>query len=1784
MNAPIASPGSRVLDVCVLGPLVVRNGPGDDVVSLGGPQQRKVLAALVTSPNEVLSYDRLVEVLWPDGNEPENARRSAISYVARLRAALGDGVIATTDVGYVLVSGRLTLDADRAVAMIDRARTMPPASAFEVLDVALRLWRGPVFGDLNGEWWARSFVSRFEELHLTALADRVDALSADGWNVHALTDAQALVEQHPLREQFVERAMRGLHACGQTPEALRVFQLHRSRLADATGLEPSVALSALERSLLDGKDAAPRPIDLGHPLRGYILQELVGEGSFGSVYRAHHPALDRDVAIKVIRADLADDRAFIGRFEAEAQLVARLEHPHIVPLYDFWRQPGGAFLVFRFLRGASAQHRLRRDGPFTIDAATQMLVEVGDALSAAHRIGVVHRDVKPANILFDEAGAAYLIDFGIAAPAGRDRTEGRQHVGGSAGSPQYASPEQLRDGVEDGRADQYALAATVWELLAGVTPFAADTAESLVATKLRTTLPSLDGVRDDVPAELSAVLSRAGALHPADRYPSVDVFVDAFVAAQRSAEAFGGTTTLAPDAALAVDPKETAPGPLRIAVNPYKGLRPFGEADAADFFGRANLVDQLRHSVERSEFTCVIGPSGSGKSSIVLAGLVPHLRASGALVVRLAPGRDPFHSLSAAFEQVATDSSSALVSPAALRRPGGIRDAVATLGSDGGAFSGRGGLAIVVDQFEELWTQVEPEVRRSFADELVLALSADRTRVVATIRADFFDRPLSDPTIGPLVADHAFVVPPMSASELHEVITAPAERVGVRLEAPLVSGLVAEMTNQPGALPLLSFTLAELFERRRGSIITLDLYEEVGGLAGSLSRQADELTEQVAAGDDAVVRRLFTRLVTPGEGSEDTRRRVPTRELAGVPTSVIDAFVARRLLTVDHDRVTREPTIEVAHEVLLRSWTRLRGWLTDERAWMRELRSLTTASAAWETGDRNEGDLYRGPRLAVAGDLASTRTDALTEGEQRFLAASQEHEAHEATEIHRRLAEERRQNRRLRRSLVGIAVLLLGALIAGSMALVQRRSATRARRVAEVQRAAATSSETKALISTLAGKSLALRSSERDLAALLAVEAWRRAPSADARSALFGTFTFDPGFLGYVKRPGLASTIGLAIPGTTDVLVGGYPQAAGPVGPRHWSGPVRIDALTLKVKGQLPAVSTDLVEDMTLAVSPNGRFAAQQMTEKGGLLRNAVFDLTTNKRVGPVIDARLLGYAGYAGLAVDNGGTRLVITSPVDATALIFDARSGERVALIPGPPDQPLDVVRVTATYAPNGRLFLGSLGDTLRVLNPDTFAVEQTITVPNHIGRDIQFSNDGSFMVIRGTFEDAASRLQTGSIARIEIPSGKVDWILDGKNYGYGDCDQFVFSEAHDRLWCGDYFGSITERFLANGGRTGRVRASQEGWVGHLAIIDTPSNAVLLAFGVNTGQFTRWAIDGGGLVQRVVARGHGLIGLVDGGFMMVGTPNGRAVPFNEDPQLWDPAHDRAIDDAPTFLLARTNGSRVAGIFADRSSGVYNPTTKKRVVLKQTPSSGQSSVPTPLAGSADGVVGAIGLTIGPQSGRIVLVDLRDGKQLREINVESQIYSVAVSPDHTRVYAAGPALGLSMFDATTGKLLAKSTNNRVGAVVTSRQGRLAVSDVSGNIALVDPKTLASIRELPGSRGLSSFMTFDASGSLLLIRGNDNTASIIDVDSAQRVGDTVAIDATDGIVGGVGLSSDATTLAVSNGTTGGVSLWDLRPDRWVAAACTLAGRNLTRDEWRTYLSKLGPYRATCPAHA
>jgi DNA-binding SARP family transcriptional activator/class 3 adenylate cyclase/ABC-type glycerol-3-phosphate transport system substrate-binding protein len=1028
----------------LLGPLEVTDGGRP--VTLGGPRQRLVLAHLLLAANRVVTMEELIERVW-DEEPPPAARNTIQSYVSHLRAALGADRIEGKTPGYVVHAEPEELDVLRFEQLLRRSRRQlptEPREASATIDEALELWRGSPLSDLADAPSLTGEIARLQELRTAAVEDQLAARLSVGEHAEVLPDLERLVVEHPLRERLWTHLLLARYRSGRQAEALEGFRRAQEILADELGIDPSPELQDLHRRILQQDPTLQLS---GKPLRGYRLLERVGEGAFGVVWRSLDPELGREVGIKQIHPRLADDPSFVRRFEQEAQTIARLEHPHVVPLYDYWRDGSGAYLVMRWMRGGNLEEALER-GSLPPERAVAIVDQLSAALSAAHRAHTVHRDVKPANVLLDDDGNAYLSDFGIA----EDLTDWREVI--PPASLGYYSPEQLRGEEVTPSSDVYGLGMIVQDLVNG---------------------------RHGDP-RVADVISRATADDPDSRYREAgDVAV-----ALRDALGFRlpGIST---DGTVGER-------------NPYKGLHAFAEADADDFFGRDALVDRLvrrmAEAVEGSRFLAVVGPSGSGKSSVVRAGLIPTLRA-GALpgsdrwfFLEMLPGSHPMEELEAALQRIAVDPPPRMLE-LLERDERGLARIVGHLLPDDGTE-----LVLVVDQLEEVFTMVEEEQTRDhFLRSLVEAAQepGSRLRVVVTLRADFYDRPLSFPSLAELMRTRMETVVPLTAEELERAIGGPAERVGVVPELALVAEMVADVSDRPGALPLLQYALTELFDRRRGRALTLEAYREIGGVSGALARRAEELFAAMSEEGREATKQLFLRLVIPGDGPSDTRRLVPRAELLSVQLDrrvmegVIDTFGRHRLLAFDRDPATRGPTVEVAHEALLRSWDRLRMWIDGAREDLRHHRRLSGAATDWEASGRDPGLLLRGRRLEELHALEASTELALSRDEQEYLAASARERDRELEEDRARADRERALERRsVSRLRALVAVLTVAVLVAAGLTAVTANRTREAERLRD-----------EAQVAGVTGAALSNLQSDPELSLLLALHAVDLAASRD---------------------------------------------------------------------------------------------------------------------------------------------------------------------------------------------------------------------------------------------------------------------------------------------------------------------------------------------------------------------------------------------------------------------------------------------------------------------------------------------------------------------------------------------------------------------------------------------------------------------------------------------------------------------------------------------------------------
>jgi WD40 repeat protein/energy-coupling factor transporter ATP-binding protein EcfA2 len=735
----------------------------------------------------------------------------------------------------------------------------------------------------------------------------------------------------------------------------------------------------------------------GQTINGYHIQHRLGVGGMGEVYLAIKPAPEPgapelNYAIKfvinkqpmlltgVVPKPTPDQ---LDRFRREARLIASVKHPHIVSLVDYGVHEVDQvpYMVMDYLDGGTLADRI--DGSLLpLESIMGWLTQIIGALAYAHerrQETLVHRDIKPSNILLDHDGNAYLSDFGIA----QLLTDSGQTTS-IMFSPQYAAPEQVSKPTATTAVDLFSLGMVAWELLSGKGTEPRDP-----STKLEVlSLPSIANYRTDLNAsQVDAVLAKATAHDPAARYAHVGDFQEALRAALFGLE---GAATY------------RAEIPWR-GENPYMGLAAFDETEAANFFGREALTEALVAHVGQSglagRMLALVGPSGSGKSSLLQAGLIHRLKA-GAL-----PGSDGW-----VYKQMNGYSNDLL----RLLDVELTRDTQYPPGMFQSTLEGQDGLlstvdrllprdkavqmVLVLDQFEEVFTQVtDAEVRRHFLDLLTRAVTSPhaRLRLVIGLRADFYDGPMQHGDFGRLVDAYNVSVLPMSQDELRAAIVEPARKVGLRFESALEETILADAEGQAGALPLLQYLLSQMVQQDTvvGSTLRRQTYTDLGGVARALGNQADALYDKLTDEQQQAIRQVFLRLVTVGEedGGRDTRRRANMSEVnATLPQAdyVVELFARERLLTLDRRKGATEPTVEVAHEALIQTWGRLRGWLDSARRDLPLSRELTALTARWVNAQRGPDSLTLfGERLLEMEQFAVQTDIQLTLSEREYVAA-----------------------------------------------------------------------------------------------------------------------------------------------------------------------------------------------------------------------------------------------------------------------------------------------------------------------------------------------------------------------------------------------------------------------------------------------------------------------------------------------------------------------------------------------------------------------------------------------------------------------------------------------------------------------------------------------------------------------------------------------------------------------------------------------------------------------------
>ncbi|NEQ74358.1 MAG: hypothetical protein F6K23_15775 [Okeania sp. SIO2C9] len=456
---------------------------------------------------------------------------------------------------------------------------------------------------------------------------------------------------------------------------------------------------------------------------------------------------------------------------------------------------------------------------------------------------------------------------------------------------------------------------------------------------------------------------------------------------------------------------------------PYQSLYHFNQQDAEYFFGRDVFIEELYQATQTKRFIPVLGASGSGKSSVIFAGLVPKLLIEGNwLFTHFRPGKDPFYALAQALIPLYTpdlNQTQLIIQTDELSEY--LKDTKKTnqllkVFEKIQHNHPQSRTLLIADQFEELYTLCNDEqTRRNFLDILLNTFQSFKeqsslsTLLITTMRADFLGNVLSYRPLADVLRNNGDVkIPSMNEKELREIIEKPAQKLGVNFEAGLVERIFKDIEKEPGNLPLLEFALTELWKKRQGKILTHKAYKEIGQVSGALTRYADEKYSQFKPEEQQKVHRIFVQLVRPGEGTEDTRRVATREDLNESNWNLVKKLADARLVVTNRRVVTREQkenseqqqkteqeTVEVVHEALIRNWGQLREWMEADRefrAWQERMRGIMRR---WQEMQQDREQLLRGAALVQAEEKLKERQEELSEGEKEFIRLSQEQQEKE---------------------------------------------------------------------------------------------------------------------------------------------------------------------------------------------------------------------------------------------------------------------------------------------------------------------------------------------------------------------------------------------------------------------------------------------------------------------------------------------------------------------------------------------------------------------------------------------------------------------------------------------------------------------------------------------------------------------------------------------------------------------------------------------------------------------
>lgn len=1301
------------IEIRVLGTLAVESDRGP--IHVTGAHRRKLLALLASRPGRVVSVDVIVDTLWMD-DPPPSATKTVQSHVLRLRRSLSDAngdLIATVPGGYRLAVDRRVLDAERFEELVLEARRLARlgdhVDAADRFSAALAWWRGPAYAEFRQTEFGAAEGVRLDELCLAAREELAEMQIAVGSASAAVIGLESLVHDSPGREAAWQLLMRALYASGRQHDALSAFQRARRELAEF-GLEPGTALCEMEHRILE-RDPALAPVSgqamLASALRtsGAMIGREEQRRTLGTAWQAAKSGFGQ---VRILSGALESGRTRVaidlaGRVLADGGAVEYVRGTDI--LNALGSAAGSAVSNAGFGR--------EMDGVAERCRARPLLLIVDDVeWATADAVDLVRTVAAAADqlallllLVIDRAGGGPA----VAAIDRLDSTGAWNVVVGPMTGDELAAVV-LAEGVESNAVPGII---AVSSGLPGVAKReAAAWAERTASERLRV-----------------AAASSLGANALADRAQAsvLDEVLELVGARARRDELWSARWA---------------------GRQPYRALATYGPQDAELFVGRERLVAELAARVLERRFVVVVGPSGSGKSSLVRAGLVPLAR-SGRLPGAAAwathvivPGFDPLAAL----------------------------DVIEDLDEPGPRL-------LVVDQFEEAFSAPLATFERFAGQLLDLAGDPDLdVHVVVVVRSSEYTKLASVPMLTEAVTTSQLMVGTPSDDEIRRIVIEPARRTGVAVDPALVELVAHDVGGYDAALPLVSAALAEVWDHRDGNVLRAERYVEIGRLATAVERLGEQAVANAGESHLPNIRRILLTLADVTDEGVWTRRRVPVSDLPG-DAPALAALVDARLV------VRNDQIVEIAHEVVFTAWPRLVDWLELARSDLVLERDLRAAARAWDTDGRPDDNLYRGARLHAAEEWAERNPELSQAVVADYLAAGRQHAERHEQEIREQLRRERRARRRLTWAFAAAALLLVVSIVAGVTARQSRNAAQHDRRVATARE----------LVSAASGE-LGSDPERSMLLALAAIDTTRGADgsaSPQAIDALHEAVTADR-LVG--SFPDLGGSLDWSV---NDLFVTEGPEDAGMVDIRDGETgesvlafrghDVDINDVAFSADGSMLATTGDDGALRVWDTATGARLRSFEFEAVGYGVHGASFSRDGTRVAASWLDEGLVRVfdlgSGEMISEIDSEWARGTEFSP-DGSQLIFPNSNRPQLFIADIASG---DVVRTIDTHAagardialsPDGR-WIASSGDIAEVW--DTATGERVFTVPVHSQvDDVAWSPDGGRLAT-GSVDGRArvydivedTPVETLELSALDTGSGvySIDFSPDGERLMGGD-----------------------------------------------------------------------------------------------------------------------------------------------------------------------------------------------------------------------------------------------------------------------------------------------------------------------------------------------------------------------------------------------------------------------------